>query len=147
MQLFIRDLWIYPVKSLGGVAVADAAITPAGSLVHDREWLVVDREGRMVWQGDIPLMTLVRVALDAHALSLSMDGTAPLRLPLDHGGPAVTVTMYKRDFPGIDAGDEAAAWLSTMLGQPLRLVRIGAAAHKWDGSIRCMSSPKAPSPH
>ena len=41
--------------------------------------------------------------------------------------------MYKRRFTGIDAGEAAAAWLTAALGQPLRLVRIGDAAHRWDG--------------
>ncbi len=48
------------------------------------------------------------------------------------GAPA-ELTMYKRRFTGIDAGDAAADWLSAALGQPLRLVRIGDAAHRWDG--------------
>jgi hypothetical protein len=41
--------------------------------------------------------------------------------------------MYKRDMAGIDAGDAAADWLSATLGQELRLVRLGDAAHRWDG--------------
>jgi hypothetical protein len=41
--------------------------------------------------------------------------------------------MYKRNFSGVDAGDDAASWLTAALGQPLRLVRIGDGAHLWDG--------------
>jgi uncharacterized protein len=133
VQILIRELWLYPVKSLGGVRVDQAAITPAGSLVLDREWLVVDAQDRMVWQGDIPRMTLVRVALDAAALTLSLAGMPPLRVPRDHVGETCTLTMYKRSFAGVDAGDAAAQWLTQALGQPLRLVRIGDAAHRWDG--------------
>ena len=131
--IFIRELWIYPVKSLGGVRVEQASITTAGSLHLDREWIVVDATGNMVWQGDIPRMTLVRVALADGALTLSMDGLQPLTLPLDHPGAPTELTMYKRRFTGIDAGEAAAAWLAAALGQPLRLVRIGDAAHRWDG--------------
>lgn len=133
MQVSIRELWIYPIKSLGGVRVEVASITTAGSLALDREWIVVDAADRMVWQGDIPRMTLVRIALSDHTLTLSMDGMAPLPLARDHGGETRTVTMYKRNFRGVDAGDQAAAWLSDALGQPLRLVRLGDAAHRWDG--------------
>jgi len=133
VNIFIRELWIYPIKSLGGVRVEKAAITAAGSLALDREWIVVDAENRMVWQGDIPRMTLVRVALDDTALTLSMDGLDPLRIPRDHGGDERALTMYKRAFTGIDAGDAASAWLTTALGQALRLVRIGDDAHRWDG--------------
>ena len=133
MRTIIRELWIYPVKSLGGVRVERAAITTAGSLALDREWLVVDGEDRMVWQGDIPRMTLVRVALDEAALTFTMAGLEPLRVVRDHDGAPRTLTMYKRIFTGIDAGDAAAEWLTRALGQPLWLVRIGDAAHRWDG--------------
>lgn len=133
MQIVIRELWIYPVKSLGGVRVEQAAITSAGSLALDREWLVVDTDDHKVWQGDIPRMTLVRVALDETALTLSMDGIEPLRVRRDHLGDVRTVSLYKRLLPGIDAGDTAAGWLTQALGQDLRLVRIGDAAHRWDG--------------
>lgn len=134
MNIVIRELWIYPVKSLGGVRVEQAAITSAGSLALDREWIVVDAENRMVWQGDIPRMTLIRVELDERFLLLAMDGMlGALRMPTRHDGATVSITMYKRTFAGIDAGDVAATWLSEALGQPLRLVRMGRAAHQWDG--------------
>jgi uncharacterized protein YcbX len=133
VNTFIRELWIYPVKSLGGVRVEQAAITMAGSLALDREWIVVDTADHKIWQGDIPRMTLVRVALDETALTLSMDGTEPLRVTRDHPGEPRTITMYKRTFDGVDAGDAVARWLTRALGQDLRLVRIGEAAHRWDG--------------
>lgn len=135
-QIFIRELWIYPVKSLGGVRVDEAAITGAGSLALDREWLVVDQSLNMVWQGDIPRMTLVRVSLTPERLTLELAGHSALTILRHHAGTSVDVSMYKRPFSGVDAGDEAAAWLSDALGQPLRLVRIGAAAHRWDGLNR-----------
>lgn len=132
-DIFIRELWIYPVKSLGGVRVERALATAVGSLAFDREWIVTDPDCRMLWQGDIPRMTLVRVALGDAALTLGRDGHPDFTLPLDHPGRAVTTTMYKHDLHGTDAGDAAADWLSTALGTPVRLVRLGDAAHRWSG--------------
>jgi uncharacterized protein len=132
-DIFIRELWVYPVKSLGGVRLDRAEVTSAGSLALDREWVVIGPERQKIWQGDIPRMTLVRVALGAETLTLSLVGMPDFTLARDHGGAPAGFTMYKRDFSGIDAGDQAAAWLSAALGQPLRLVRIGDAAHRWDG--------------
>ena len=95
--VFIRELWIYPVKSLGGVRVDSARITSAGSLELDREWLVIDAERRMVWQGDIPKMTLgPSVALSDTTLTLSLAGMPDLIVPRDHAGPPVDLIMYKR---------------------------------------------------
>lgn len=127
----IAGLWIYPVKSLGGVAVDTAAITPTGSLVGDREWLVVDETGAMLWQGDLPRMTLLGVTWDGARLGLRRPDGAALDLDAAHGGVAARVTQYREVFDGVDAGDEVATFLSDWLDRRVRLVRIGAAAHGW----------------
>jgi uncharacterized protein YcbX len=132
-MITIRQLWIYPVKSLGGVLVDTAGVTPSGSFALDREWLVVDADNNMLWQGDIPRMALTRTRLTADALVLSAPGMGDFTQPLVHSGAPVTVTMYKRQFPGTDAGDALAAWLTAALGASCRLVRIGNGAHTWDG--------------
>ena len=129
----LSQIWIYPIKSLGGVRVRRAAITAAGSLALDREWVIVDAENQMVWQGDLPRMALTRCALDADAITVTCPGLAPLRIERNHPGEPRSLTMYKHDFAGIDAGDAAARWLSAALGANVRLVRIGLSAHRWPG--------------
>jgi hypothetical protein len=39
---------LYPVKSLDGVAVAEARVLPSGGLENDRRWRLVDLDGRVV---------------------------------------------------------------------------------------------------
>lgn len=133
MSLRLGAIWLYPIKSLGGVEVERAAITEAGSLALDREWVVVDHHDKMVWQGDLPRMALTRCNLDDQAITVTAPGLSPLIVARGHAGAPRTVTMYKREFPGIDAGDEAASWLSEALGARVRLVRIGLGAHQWSG--------------
>lgn len=130
-MLTIAGLWIYPVKSLGGVAVTRAAISPEGSLAGDREWLVVDAEDRMVWQGDLPRMTLLRVGRGLGWLTIDAPDGTSLAIDAEHGGARRVVTQYRNSFEGVDAGDEAAAFLSAWLGTPCRLVRIGTLAYRW----------------
>jgi uncharacterized protein YcbX len=129
----LAQIWVYPIKSLGGVRVARAAVTEAGSLRLDREWVVVDTAGHKLWQGDLPRMALTRCSLDAAAITVTAPGMAPLVVPRRHDGPACRISMYKHAFEGVDAGEEAAAWLSEALGRAVRLVRIGAGAHGWPG--------------
>lgn len=134
MSIFeIAELWIYPVKSLGGMAVQRADITAGGSFAGDREWLVVDQTGQMLWQGDIPRMTLLAAAIVDGFLTLSQRDGTTFALPVDHAGSSKTVTQYGFTFESTDAGDAAAQWLSDFLAHPCRLVRIGAQAHKWGG--------------
>jgi uncharacterized protein YcbX len=66
----ITQLNIYPVKSLGGISLDEAELTPAG-LSWDRRWMVVDDIGRFVTQRQLPAMAGIRVALKSDALVLS----------------------------------------------------------------------------
>ena len=129
----ITELWIYPVKSLGGMRVPRAAITPTGSFVGDREWLVVRPDGSMLWQGDLPRMTLLGTTLADGLLTIARPDGAALTVSADHGGEAMAVTQYGHSFTGLDAGDAPATFLSDWLGAPCRLVRLGTAAHHWSG--------------
>lgn len=127
----IDSLWIYPVKSLGGQRMSRVIITEGGSFLGDREWLVVDLEGRMLWQGDLPRMTLLNADVNEGLLSIvQRDGTR-ITLSATHDGPELAVTQYGNSFAGIDAGDAVARWLSEFLDRPCRLVRIGHQAHRW----------------
>lgn len=131
--IVVKEIWIYPIKSLGGIRLERSPITAAGSLALDREWVVVDPEGKKLFQGDLPRMALSRCRLDDLRITVTMPGMPPLVVERAHDGPARDISMYKQVFAGIDAGDAAAAWLSAALDAPVRLVRIGAAGHGWSG--------------
>lgn len=132
-QFTIAQLWIFPVKSLGGMAVESATITPAGSLLGDREWIVTRPDGQMLWQGNIAVMTLLQARLQGEALEIAAPDGSLLRLDREHDGAPANVSQYGHTLPGIDAGDAAAHWLSEKLGADCRLVRVGKEAHRWGG--------------
>jgi uncharacterized protein YcbX len=69
---------------------------------------------------------------------------APLVLPLDPNAyadaPRVAATVWRDTVSAIDTGDDAARWLSGLLGVPLRLVRFDPAAERiasrnWTGEV------------
>ena len=74
MSILLAEIWLYPIKSLGGVQVSRATITGAGSLGLDREWVVVDLDDKMVWQGDLPRMALTRCSLDDATITVTIPG-------------------------------------------------------------------------
>jgi uncharacterized protein len=119
----IASLHIYPVKSCRGIDVDQALITPTG-LEWDRRWMIVHPDGRFITQREYPKLATVTVAVGNGRLTLSTDGHAPLVVDADHGGPALQVKIWDDSCTGIDAGDGPAAWLTRVLGDPFRLVRI-----------------------
>ncbi len=63
----VSDIYIYPVKSLGGFSVAAAEVTPTG-FKHDRRWMLVDAEGKFLTQRQLPSMALLQTAITAEGL-------------------------------------------------------------------------------
>ncbi len=124
----ITQVAIYPVKSLGGIALDAAELGPRG-LEWDRRWMVVDEAGRFVTQRQLPGMARIRVRLEDAALVLEHPEAVPLSVPLaPRERPRRQVEIFKDRCPGLDEGESAAGWLTEVLGrvrqQGLRLVRF-----------------------
>jgi len=123
----LAALYVYPVKSLGGVPVQSATVDALG-LVGDRRFMVVDDAGRFLTQRTLPRMALIRTALTSDSLQLTQEGRGSVTVPLapDPAASLRTVSVWKSEgLQAEDAGDAAAAWLSDGLATRCRLVRIG----------------------
>jgi uncharacterized protein YcbX len=130
----ITALNVYPVKSCGGVSFADARVAARGLVagngvdsVWDREWLIVDRDGRFVTQREFPALALIATSIERGQLMLAMRNRPPLAVSLAPlHGPTRDVVVWSSVVPAHDAGDEAAAWLSAAIGSDVRLMRFDA---------------------
>jgi uncharacterized protein YcbX len=138
----IAALWVFPVKSCAGISVQQAVLTPTG-LAHDRAWMVVDADGEMVTQRELPRMTLIQPELlnscaRVAELVLHAPDMAALHLPLTNGSAspeahAIKVRVWDDQVPAFDIGDAASKWLTDFLGSglgPLRLVRFDKNHHR-----------------
>lgn len=131
--MHVSGLFIYPVKSLRGIAVASATVDALG-LVGDRRFLVVDADGQFLTQRTLPRMALIGTALSDTHLTLELAGhghtTVPLRAA-DVDGPTRPVAIWKHQgLAAEDCGDGVASWLTGVLGTTCRLVRIGKRFHR-----------------
>lgn len=121
----VVSLHLYPVKSCRALEVSRAIVAATGLAVEgarDREWMVVDAQGRFVTQREHPRMALIEPLVDGGTLRLRVPGNEPLALRAQ--GEAREVVVWRSSVRGFDAGDDAAAALSTFLGADVRLVRF-----------------------
>jgi uncharacterized protein YcbX len=115
------------------VTEADAEVTGlASGALRDREWMVIDRDGRFVTQREYPRLALIEPALAGNALRLTAPDSAALDVALDGScGESREVVVWRTQVRGFDQGDAAAAWLSAFLhADDLRLVRFDPAARR-----------------
>ena len=120
----IAALTVYPVKACAGIALTDALLGREG-LAHDREWMIVDAQGRFLSQRELPALARIAVALDDDSLLMSTAGHPPLRVPSHQPGAARRpVQVWGDRIQAIDCGRAAARWLGSVLDQPVGLVRF-----------------------
>ena len=151
----IARLFIYPIKSCGGIELSTACLTETG-LAHDRQFMLVDAQGRFLSQRELARMALIHPQIDGKLLRVRAPGMAELVLPLEApadasigasmDAPAVLpVQLWGYNMPALDVGPEAAEWFGTFLGQAgVRLVRFDpshrrASDTKWTGDATALN--------
>ena len=125
----VTELVIYPIKSCAGLSVPEATLALDGlsaNGVHDREWMVVTREGLFLTQREYPRMATIAPRVEGDALVVEAPGLSPIRLPLAHDleAPEIEVLIWDDHVLAADCGDDAAAWFADAVGAPCRLVRF-----------------------
>lgn len=68
----VAQLWIYPVKSLDGVAVEMATVLPSGALQGDREFALHDEAGQFVNGKRHPRIHALRTQFDQSRQTLTL---------------------------------------------------------------------------
>ena len=128
-DLHVTAIYTYPIKSCAGLS-HDSAPLEARGLRDDRRWMIVNRSGKFVTQRDLPRMALIRPLLVESVLRLTAPDMPDLDVPIRVDGDEVQtrrVVVWRSTCDAIDTGDAAAEWLSSFLGESLRLVKMADA--------------------
>lgn len=123
-QLQLSELYIYPIKSLGGIRLDEANVTPRG-LKYDRRWMLVDENNRFMTQREHHEMALLQVSIEAGCLKIhhKTKTLAPLFIQLE-ANPynAQTVVIWDDEVTAVEVSKEADEWFSEALNFGCRLV-------------------------
>ncbi len=122
-MLQISNLYIYPIKSLGGIALNKATVTDRG-FEYDRRWMLVDHNNLFISQREVHQMALMRLQITDQGIYVdypvkSSAFTIPFQ-PLKN--EFADVTIWDDICIGQFVSDEADAWFSNMMEIPCRLV-------------------------
>lgn len=124
----LTEIWVYPIKSLGGISMPTARVEMRG-LQHDRRWMLVDENGQFLTQREFAEMALLKTGFDSGHLTVYHSGTPSevLRIPLDLPASEYTKTRVKvwsDAVSGQALPPEINQWFSEVLKHPVRLVRM-----------------------
>ncbi|MEU9111883.1 MOSC N-terminal beta barrel domain-containing protein [Streptomyces sp. NPDC048483] len=142
----VGELLTYPVKGCAPVPLTGAGLTPAG-LPYDRAFMVVGEGGGYRSQRRDPTLALIRpeVGDGGSELTLRTAGVDPVRITVDLVSERTPVELFGVPYTGIDQGEEAARWLTEVLGAPSRLVRVPPEHHRVEAGIHPSTSAYADS--
>lgn len=116
----VHSLYVYPVKSLAGIAVDFFELDDFGP-VADRRWMLVDEQGCFVTQRKYPQLARVSTRLAGRAgVTVTIPDTGSFTLATS--GEPVQVQVWKDQVQAIQGTADANAAISRFCGLPLRFV-------------------------
>jgi uncharacterized protein len=129
MPLAVTEVCRYLIKSCRGERLRDAVVEPWG-LAGDRRWMIVDAAGDPVTARDFHQMLLITPRMEGDALRLTAPSAPELIVKLAPDAERVPVDIWGSGVRAVLAGDEAALWLSDLIGEPVRLVFLDDPAQR-----------------
>ena len=125
-MLQLSEIWIYPVKSLGGIQLQESKVTDRG-LELDRRWLLVDNQGRFLSQREYPALALFRPEIVGDNLKIThkvlLDSIdIPLRPVFVDDNAKIKVTVWEDTIEAVEVSQTITGWFTQLLGFSARLV-------------------------
>jgi len=121
-SLTLSEIWIYPIKSLGGIRLSTSKILPKG-LQYDRRFMLIDEGGLFMTQRVYAQMALFKTAITDTTLTITHHGET-LTIPLT---PAISlpprpVQIWDDLVMAHEVDPTCSAWFSKRLGISCKLV-------------------------
>jgi len=128
----ISSIYIYPIKSLGGISLTEAQVQDRG-LAFDRRWMLVDENGGFLTQRKFAQMALLQIHLQPDGLLVThkQNLLQPLLIPFtEQNGKEVTVTIWDDTCVANEVNGSIAEWFTEALGMFARLVQMPQNTHR-----------------
>lgn len=115
--MYISNLYIYPIKSLGGIELTEANVTERG-LAFDRRWVLADAENRFITQRQYHQLAFFSVELTAESLLITNRQNGKVcNVPFEpKTGDFQLITIWEDAVVGQRVAAEVDTWFSEQLG-------------------------------
>lgn len=118
----IRSLFIYPIKSLQGIAVDQLQLTDRGPR-GDRRYMLIDEHGKFMTQRTFPEMALFRTRMQAPGFVVSHPEVGEMTFHFDGpSGPSLQTHVWDDAVEVRMVSEEANAYFTRALRKQCRLV-------------------------
>jgi hypothetical protein len=122
--MHLTDIFVHPLKSGRGVRFSRAFAGYSGFL-HDREWLVVDADGKFITARTHPKLVCVRGELLPGAIQFSCQGMPAIIALPGMFNAQVETQVWDDDFIAYHGDERLDRWFGTLLDCKCRLLWLG----------------------
>ncbi len=133
-MLQLSEIYIYPVKSLGGIRLEESKVTDRG-LQYDRRWMLIDENNRFISQREYPKLAVFSTELFTNFLRIT--DTRVIKGILVNLTPQfseiisiINVTVWDDEVEAWEVSRIANNFFTEALGMPARLVYMPDESHR-----------------
>jgi uncharacterized protein YcbX len=123
-EYYLSEIYIYPIKSLGGISLTEAIVEERG-LQSDRRMMLVDKNGIFITQRDFPKLALLKTSISNDKLLVTHSPTNnSITLPLkpEEDNSVSKVIIWDDECIAVKVSDEADEFFSDAVGINCSLV-------------------------
>jgi uncharacterized protein YcbX len=126
----LEKIFIYPVKSFGGIELSQALVQRRG-LQYDRRYLLVDENNEFLTQRVLHKMALVKSSLENESFVFSVEGYGEIRVPCELlQGERIAVKIWSQCCDALMSSQEVNDFFSGYFDKPCRLVYMPDDAYR-----------------
>jgi len=122
-MLTLSEIFIYPIKSLGGISV-DSAVAEERGLKYDRRYLLVDENGMFITQRDFPQLALLKLSFTDNGFQVlsTKDGSGTAIPFQSDSKEIISVTIWDDVCNAVHVSKDLDNWFSEAINKKCSLV-------------------------
>ena len=126
----ISALYVYPIKSMAGIALQSAQITETG-FAFDRFWMLVDEGGQFITQREFPIMALFKLQFVEEGIEVTFNGESITVCKEPQGTENIECQIWEDTLIALKEPSKISKWFSKHLGISVSLVRLADHSNRY----------------
>lgn len=123
--LKLSEIWIYPIKSLGGIQLETGSVREKG-LLHDRRWMLITHDNEFMTQRAYPQMALLQPDIANGEMTVNRKGHPAIQtkfqIDLPPSGRKMQAKIWNDEVEVMEVDTTLSEWFSQQLSVLCKLV-------------------------
>jgi uncharacterized protein YcbX len=124
MNYAVKELYIYPIKSMAGIPVQSARAEEMG-FENDRRWMLIDEENQFITQREHPVLSQFYPEIKEGKIEISHHNSTHEFLIDESLNEPIFSKVWDDETKVVEVNKATSKWFSEALGFTCKLVKIG----------------------